>query len=851
MRFFFPSLFLLFLWATASPAQTFTVTFLHTPPSSAVEGRPIDIYGTIVGADQVSIAALAYRRPGSEEYEVAELKLDAAERYRGRIPASVVTPPGVEYYCYAVDFEGNQQVIFASAAQPQFVPVVSRDEAAKRTGVKLEKKARKEKTQVEKTQILFSPPPARHSEIATLRQNLAEEKVLRAVAVVGRDEIERAGYRTLAEILDATSGITVSRTVRGDYLLAVRGLAASSALLVLLDGRRMNEPWNGMSWLEFPAAVIEKVEILRGPAAGLYGAGAMAGVILVHTINDRRLRAEGGSGSYFDSRVSAGGGLKAGNLDLNGQLSFVYSDGYRRLVESDIFSGVESNDPALDVSNTPGYTEDQRLQFFSRINGTLNELPGASRLAWRAQYFFQQRGPLVGKLNSLDSGSRIDRHWLLADIDYDWRISEKLLLESNGWFDLRLGQDRFQLISVDDNKAKYVVHTGGQNLVLEDGLSESYRHTLYQTGGRLGMFWEMSGGNRIATRASVEYLLLDEFVENRSTGKVACPAGGLPFQGYLLPCGEYRGPASGKDRLLVGVQLADDWQDLLDTGVDLHAAFRLDWATDYGLALAPQLAVGFWPWERLGLKTSYGMSYRAPHLEELYGDNVFDPMGTVGGNSALKPVVAHEWDAGLVSLWPSELARVRINLDFFMNWIQDNIVGLDTGQGLPAYANRESLVGLGLETGLEANFGRRSRINANASWFRLKSKLPGRPQSSYITDVPQLRLNLEAQLELASWLDLTLELRCGSERRNNVRLPLETLHGYTLPAWTMLGAGLVTRPIFWDSLSFFVQARNILQQDVRDPAPRPEQLPGMVPREPFIIFGGVRWQEAPPDAQKE
>jgi hypothetical protein len=115
------------LWASSGSAQTYNVTFLHTPPAKVLEGRDFVLTGNIIGADQVSIAALNFRRQGETEFHVRELRLVSGDRYEGKIPGDSVKPPGIEYFCYAVDFEGNRLIIFASEKEPQRDAVVSRE----------------------------------------------------------------------------------------------------------------------------------------------------------------------------------------------------------------------------------------------------------------------------------------------------------------------------------------------------------------------------------------------------------------------------------------------------------------------------------------------------------------------------------------------------------------------------------------------------------------------------------------------------------------------------------------------------------------------------------------------------
>ena len=111
-----------------------------------------------------------------------------------------------------------------------------------------------------------------------------------SVTVVTADEIQKYGYRTLADILRDVRGFYV--TYDRDYsYVGVRGFGRlgdwNSHILLLVDGHRINDNVLGQAMIgtEFPVDVdlIERVEIVRGPSSSLYGAEAFLAVINVIT----------------------------------------------------------------------------------------------------------------------------------------------------------------------------------------------------------------------------------------------------------------------------------------------------------------------------------------------------------------------------------------------------------------------------------------------------------------------------------------------------------------------------------------------------------------------------------------
>ena len=162
-----------------------------------------------------------------------------------------------------------------------------------------------------------------------------------SVTVITADEIQKFGYRSLADILRGVPGFYV--TYDRDYtFVGVRGFGRlgdwNSRVLVLIDGHRINNNVLGQAMLgnEFLVDVdmIERVEIVRGPGSSLYGANAFFAVINVFTrttkqVKDWELSFQTGSFGTYEGRASYGhefhglGVLLSGTFyDSSGQTLF-------------------------------------------------------------------------------------------------------------------------------------------------------------------------------------------------------------------------------------------------------------------------------------------------------------------------------------------------------------------------------------------------------------------------------------------------------------------------------------------------------------------------------------------------
>ncbi|MHC9086335.1 TonB-dependent vitamin B12 receptor [Luteimonas sp. RIT-PG2_3] len=121
------------------------------------------------------------------------------------------------------------------------------------------------------------------------------------VQVIDREEIERSQSTNVLELLRGRAGIDFGNQGGPGKLssLFLRG-AESDHVLVLVDGVKYSSATAGMAaFQDLPLALIDRVEIVRGPRSSLYGSEAIGGVIQVFT---RR----GGDG--FSPHVTVGGG---------------------------------------------------------------------------------------------------------------------------------------------------------------------------------------------------------------------------------------------------------------------------------------------------------------------------------------------------------------------------------------------------------------------------------------------------------------------------------------------------------------------------------------------------------------
>lgn len=128
--------------------------------------------------------------------------------------------------------------------------------------------------------------------ITASRKTQSVQGVAAAVYVISREDIERSGATSLPEVLRMAPGVEVARLSSGRWAVSARGFNGRFAnkLLVLMDGRSIYSPlFSGVLW-EMEGTLledIERIEIIRGPSAALWGANAVNGVINILTRHTR------------------------------------------------------------------------------------------------------------------------------------------------------------------------------------------------------------------------------------------------------------------------------------------------------------------------------------------------------------------------------------------------------------------------------------------------------------------------------------------------------------------------------------------------------------------------------------
>ncbi len=113
-----------------------------------------------------------------------------------------------------------------------------------------------------------------------------------AVYVITREEIEHASAPTIPGLLRMVPGIQVAQLNASTWAVSARGFNSvfSNKLLVLIDGRTIYaETGSGSQWdqIDLPLDEVERIEVIRGPGAAVWGTNAVSGVVNIITRHAR------------------------------------------------------------------------------------------------------------------------------------------------------------------------------------------------------------------------------------------------------------------------------------------------------------------------------------------------------------------------------------------------------------------------------------------------------------------------------------------------------------------------------------------------------------------------------------
>lgn len=239
------------------------------------------------------------------------------------------------------------------------------------------------------------------------------DQLVADVTVIDREELTRSEGLSLVEILSKQSGIQFSSNggLGKNSSLFIRGLESRHTML-LVDGIRVGSATTGTPSLDnLPLSTIERIEIVRGPMASIYGSNAMGGVIQVFT---RRAKAglspnvSATIGSKEYGKLAGGVAWSHGAFDAAVQVQRLVTDGF-----------------SATNARVPFGNYDPDVDGFRQTGGSL-------RAGWQLSKDWRLEGTALhaSGTTELDSGGVAGAHSRMINGVYGIRLDGELL---PGW----------------------------------------------------------------------------------------------------------------------------------------------------------------------------------------------------------------------------------------------------------------------------------------------------------------------------------------------------------------------------------------------------------------------------------
>lgn len=556
-----------------------------------------------------------------------------------------------------------------------------------------------------------------------------------SVTVITADEIQKYGYRTLAEILESVRGFYI--TYDRDYtFVGVRGFGRlgdwNNRVLVLIDGHRINDNVLGLAMIgpEFLVDVdlIERVEIIRGPSSSLYGAQAFLAVINVVTLKGPRLKgaevsfAPGSYGAY-QGRASYGGEYKGIDMLLSG--TFYNSQGQTLFF------------PQFDSSATNyGVTRNTDYESFQHILATIS----FAGFTLQGLFSARDRGVPTGYFGAVFNDPRtrnLDYHQYF-DLSYRHSITEEWELTARTSYD----QDRLQ-----------------GPVVFPSGIAAD--PTTVDTFSFRGNWWDgearLSGTllekHKIAVGTEITNNLRQDQGNYIDKVFTSDPSNSLIWAFY------------GQDEFAIRHDLT------------LSAGVRYDHYSNFGGTTNPRLGLIYHLFRPTTLKLLYGTAFRAPEPYEITPDfgSFYDD------NLHLGPERIRSIE-GIVEQGLGQ--HFTLSGSVFRNSISDLISPVTQSDGQVQYQNGAQAVAAGVEIELDGQLA--GGIKGRASYSFVDAEEPNTQQ--ILSNSPRHLGKLDMSIPMVQRrLFASLDAQYTSSAET---LAGNTVSGFSVFNFTMLGHAL-------------------------------------------------------------
>jgi iron complex outermembrane receptor protein len=585
-----------------------------------------------------------------------------------------------------------------------------------------------------------------------------------SVTIVTAEEIKRYGWRTLADVLRAVRSFHVTDD-RVYSFVGVRGLQRpgdfNSRVLVQLDGHPTNENLYGGALIGkdnlIDLALVDRIEIIRGPGSSLYGTNAFFGVVNIVTRRGRDLggaeiAGEAGTHETFAGRLSYG--RRYGNvLELLLSGARFDSEGVERLYVP-AFDAPETNNGIAEDADG----EDDADLFLKLAKGGLT-LEGA----YSNREKTAPSAPYGTVFNT-------DRTWVkdvraFLELRYDGKIGGRGDLAASVFYDSYRYRANYLYDYAPAEEPAFLVDNRDEG----DGRWWGARsHLIYPAGNQTltvgGEFLRHERQDQKNYDTDPNFIYFDD----------------------------------ARDSVNWGVFLQDEIR--LGRLVILNLGVRYDRYDTFGGTVNPRAALIYHPREATSVKLLYGTAFRAPNNYELY----FNSVGLYKANPELDPERITTYEAiveqRIGSSWQLSVGGFHYRIRDVINLVAD------PADGLFVYENAGEVKASGAEIELSGRWDGGVQAVASYSYQEVRDPRTDR----FVVNSPRHLAKARAQAPLVrEKLLLGAEVQYLSARK--------TVTDDAVGAYTLVNATLSTGKDLFRNLELSLSAFNLFDASFADP----------------------------------
>ncbi len=604
------------------------------------------------------------------------------------------------------------------------------------------------------------------------------------VSLITADEIKRMGAKNLEEVLRQVTGFDVYPTPNDPYpQIGIRGFSNNSNEIVklLINGHPISNTYaTGLGIYEgFPVGLIQKIEIIRGPGASLYGNSAMIGVINIITKDETQKPYISTSFGSFDTyRLTTQYATKKDDLGVYVFGDYFTSNGDSNLIESDFaakFFGPNGTSApgytheGFDYTNVFGKLTYHDIYLMGFYSYTLTELPLS----------------ITKTLTSENTRRRLPNAFLELGFNAD--------ISSHVQFDTKIYADYFSYNYIVEYLSSETTALLNQFMNAGYALDEpahgnmSLKH--YKLGSETNLNYHLN--ESIDGTAGFQYEYHNQydtrFLSNcNGTGRFMF----FRNSNFLLPYQhiDYQDTTDemnfnrNDSRSIFAIYIQGQLNVItlfslkhIGKTLSLTMGIRHDSYNDVGNTTNPRFGLVYAPNDRLFFKALYGQAFRAPNFRELYNRN--NPVRL--GNPDLDPETI-ETKEGVIGIHITD--QFTITVDYFHSRMNNMISFISSAESSMStlHKNTGTQKARGMETEIRLTLDDHTYGYMNATYQEVRHTshetiydhlgTPFTQPDYYPGNIPYVIANIGMNIPVLNHIDANIWVNYLSERKRSDRL---------------------------------------------------------------------------------